>query len=136
MIYFTSDLHFFNRKALSVGQRVFGSAQERQEFLVRQWNSTVGPEDEVYLLGDSSDGKGEETGRLLGSLNGRKSVSYTHLDVYKRQALGGAVTSLAEEAGTAAGSQQIEYADLEQLIKGANPEVQAKRCLLYTSRCV
>ena len=41
--------------------------------------------------------------------------------------LGGAVTSLAEEAGTAAGSQQIEYADLEQLIKGANPEVQAKR---------
>ena len=42
-------------------------------------------------------------------------------------ALGGAITSLAEEAGTAAGSQQIEYADLEQLIKGANPEVQAKR---------
>ena len=41
--------------------------------------------------------------------------------------LGSAVTSLAEEAGTAAGSQRIEYADLEQLIKGANPEVQAKR---------
>ena len=72
VIYFTSDLHFFNRKALSVGQRVFGSAQERQEFLVQQWNGTVGPEDEVYLLGDSSDGGGEETGRLLGSLNGRK----------------------------------------------------------------
>lgn len=67
VIYFTSDLHFFNRKALSVGQRVFGSAQERQEFLVQQWNGTVGPEDEVYLLGDSSDGGGEETGRLLGT---------------------------------------------------------------------
>ncbi len=82
MIYFTSDLHFFSKKSLCVGGREFPSAQERGEFLAEQWNRTVAAEDEVYLLGDISNGSGEETGRMLERLNGRKYLIIGNNDRY------------------------------------------------------
>ena len=58
-------------------------------------------------------------------VSGAATVSYTHLDVYKRQVL-----------------DQIEQADLDKLdgiAAGANKYVHptsSGSCLLYTSRCV
>lgn len=82
MIYFTSDLHFFNKKALCIGRRAFQNPQERGEFLVEQWNRTVADEDEVYLLGDISNGGGEETAQMLGRLKGRKYLLIGNNDRY------------------------------------------------------
>lgn len=82
MIYVTSDLHFYYASDPKVGKRRFQTAEEKNEFLVRQWNETVGEDDEVYLLGDVSDGNGEETGRILARLNGRKYLIIGNHDKY------------------------------------------------------
>lgn len=82
MIYFTSDLHFHYSSDPKVGRRRFTTAEEKNVFLIKQWNATVGTEDEVYLLGDVSDGTGEETNRILGQLNGRKYLVIGNHDKY------------------------------------------------------
>ena len=74
-------------------------------------------------------------------------VSYTHLDVYKRQALEGyeelkleSITSETtaaeweEKAKTAA--QIVADTEAEASVSGEIINGQGKVCLLYTSRCV
>lgn len=82
MIYFTSDLHFYHSVMPKVGRRTFETAEEKNEFLVNQWNDTVKDGDEVYLLGDVSDGDGEETNRILKRLNGTKYLVIGNHDKY------------------------------------------------------
>ena len=52
------------------------------------------------------------------------AVSYTHLDVYKRQEQGQAVTGIMENAGFEQVTVKKDLAGLDRV------------CLLYTSRCV
>lgn len=54
MIYFTSDLHIFHANVIKYCARPFASVEEMNEMLVKNWNDVVGPEDEVYCLGDFS----------------------------------------------------------------------------------
>jgi calcineurin-like phosphoesterase family protein len=82
MIYFTSDLHFYYKKSIVVGNREFHSCIEKNEFLIEQWNSVVKPEDEVYLLGDISEGTGIETNEILKRLNGTKYLVIGNNDKY------------------------------------------------------
>lgn len=82
MIYFTSDLHFYNKKAPIVGKRIFDSIHEKNEFLIKQWNDVVKPEDEVYLLGDISDGNASQTNEVLKRLNGTKYLIIGNNDKY------------------------------------------------------
>lgn len=82
MIYFTSDLHFYHSKMPRVGRRLFETAEEKNEFLVKQWNDMVEDCDEVYLLGDVSDGDGAQTSRLLKRLNGTKYLIIGNHDKY------------------------------------------------------
>ena len=59
------------------------------------------------------------------------AVSYTHLDVYKRQAQEGIVVGVreTEESEVADGHRDVRAASV---VEGDEVEV----CLLYTSRCV
>lgn len=82
MIYFTADQHFWNQKQYPVGSRRFETVRERNEFLVRQWNAVVSPDDEVYLLGDISDGDGVRTTEILRQLNGSKYLVIGNHDRY------------------------------------------------------
>ncbi|MGN0371493.1 MAG: metallophosphoesterase [Enterocloster sp.] len=83
MIYFISDTHFFYRKSSPhVGRRSFRSREEKNEFLISRWNDTVKTEDEVYILGDFSDGSAEETERILERLKGRKYLVIGNNDHY------------------------------------------------------
>ena len=82
MIYFTADTHFFWSEkrgirpgTLMVGERTFASVEEKTEYLVSRWNSTVGVEDEVYILGDFSDGTAADTAALLQRLHGKSILS-------------------------------------------------------------
>lgn len=73
MIYFTSDLHAFHKNIIRYDELPFNSLQEYRERIVKTWNETVGPEDEVYLLGDTAvGGTNSHINNFLHRLNGRK----------------------------------------------------------------
>lgn len=52
MIYFTSDTHFNHDRGFIYEPRGFNSIEEANRVLFDNWNSTVAPEDDVYMLGD------------------------------------------------------------------------------------
>ena len=112
---------------------------------------------EVRELLDSYEFPGDDTpiirGSALKALEGDKAVSYTHLDVYKRQLMFFALATVFIGSVTAAGGVENTVAFLQnipgflsgteiatplldeagnQLIEGNEPMF----CLLYTSRCV
>ena len=86
MIYFTSDQHFFltkhAREGFWVGERTFHTAASRDAFLLARWNETVSPEDEVYVLGDFSEGDGARTDEILARLHGKKYLLIGNNDPY------------------------------------------------------
>ena len=68
--FFTSDLHFFHKNIIDYCDRPFNSIEEMNQGIIDNWNSVVQPEDIVYILGDISFGKSDETIKLLEQLNG------------------------------------------------------------------
>jgi calcineurin-like phosphoesterase family protein len=75
-------MHFYSKKSPAVGNRKFLTSTEKNEFLIDQWNQVVKPEDEVYLLGDVSEGTGVETNEILKCLNGTKYLIVGNNDKY------------------------------------------------------
>ena len=51
-IFLTSDLHFFYSKSFIYSPRGYESIEEMNEIQIRKWNSVVGKDDTVYVLGD------------------------------------------------------------------------------------
>ena len=74
-VFFTSDTHFGDPRVLRIDRRPFGSIPEHDAALVSRWNEAVGPDDEVWHLGDfalhASPARIDE---LLRALNGRKRL--------------------------------------------------------------
>ncbi len=70
-LFFTSDTHFGDHRVLNIGKRPFASVAAMDEALIGMWNARVGPEDEVWHLGDvcRRDAEG-----LLARLNGTKHL--------------------------------------------------------------
>src|SRR5687768_1882488 len=74
-VFFTSDTHFGDRRALRFDRRPFAGLAEHDEALAERWNEIVGPQDEVWHLGDFALGPPpERISALLASLNGRKHL--------------------------------------------------------------
>jgi calcineurin-like phosphoesterase family protein len=75
MLFFTSDTHFGHGGALGFYRRPFASVAEMDRAMVERWNAVVGPEDEVWHLGDFAikprPGRVDE---LLASMHGRKHL--------------------------------------------------------------
>lgn len=73
-IFCVSDFHFQHTKILEYQARTrpFQSLEEMHEILVFNFNSTVQPEDKVFLLGDFSFGNYETAKYYLELLNGYK----------------------------------------------------------------
>jgi calcineurin-like phosphoesterase family protein len=72
MIYFTADLHLGHANIIKHCGRPFASAGEMDAALMRNWNETVTPRDEVYILGDFTMKPAEVAHEYLSALNGRK----------------------------------------------------------------
>lgn len=54
-IFFTSDTHFNQDRTLTLSKRPFKDVDEMNDVLVFNWNKEVGPDDDVYHLGDFGD---------------------------------------------------------------------------------
>jgi calcineurin-like phosphoesterase family protein len=71
-IFFTSDLHFNHDREFIFGPRGFKTVQEMNGALIRNWNETVFPLDDIYVLGDFFLGTDYEyIKEVLNKLNGR-----------------------------------------------------------------
>ena len=71
MKYYISDCHFFHRNVDAFDLRRFGTLYQMHEEMIRRWNEKVSQEDEVYVIGDFSFGKGVETWEILNKLKGK-----------------------------------------------------------------
>jgi len=73
--FFTSDTHFGDPRVLRIDRRPFASIQEHDAALVERWNQTVGPDDEVWHLGDVAPrASPARIAELLSALHGRKHL--------------------------------------------------------------
>ena len=69
-IFFTSDHHFGHKNIIKFCNRPFESIDEMNEELISRWNAKVGPNDEVYHLGDFALCTTNEFTDIIGRLNG------------------------------------------------------------------
>jgi calcineurin-like phosphoesterase family protein len=74
-VWFTADTHFGHAGALALYRRPFASVAAMDAAMAERWNQTVGPDDEVWHLGDFAlRTSASVAGALLRSLNGRKHL--------------------------------------------------------------
>lgn len=71
-IFFTSDTHFNHDREFVYSPRGFKTIQEMNRTLVKNWNETVGNDDDIYVLGDFFLGTDfNYIQEVLNKLNGR-----------------------------------------------------------------
>ena len=91
-IYLTSDWHFNHDREFIWKVRGFSSVQEMNETIIQRHNALVRPDDDVYVLGDSALGGGDEwilaTNKILiERLNGRLHIIRGNHDTDRRVAM-------------------------------------------------
>jgi calcineurin-like phosphoesterase family protein len=69
-IWFTSDTHFGHANIIRFSKRPFKDVEQMDAMLIKNWNSVVGYQDDVYHLGDFSLTSAERSLRILEQLNG------------------------------------------------------------------
>ena len=72
--FFISDPHFGHRNILTFDNRPFRTIEEHDEALINNWNSVVGEDDEVWILGDFSWYGSTKTIEIFSRLNGKKNL--------------------------------------------------------------
>ena len=73
--FFTSDTHFGDTRILRSAKRPFRSIAAHDAHIIQQWKATVGPDDEIWHLGDVAPGyDAAAVGALLSELPGRKHL--------------------------------------------------------------
>lgn len=82
--FYTSDLHIDHHKLYETGFRIFSCAQACQEFMLENFNSRVGKEDKLYILGDLTLNASYDTvAEYLSQLNGIKIIIIGNHDKQK-----------------------------------------------------
>lgn len=66
--FFVSDMHFGHNNIIKYCNRPYTNVKTMDDALVRNWNSTVGPNDTVYHLGDWAFHNFERIGELRGNI--------------------------------------------------------------------
>ena len=74
-VWFTADTHFGHAGALSLYRRPFASVTEMNGAMIARWNETVGPNDDVWHLGDFAlRTSAPAAAVLVDALNGHKHL--------------------------------------------------------------
>lgn len=73
MIYFISDHHWGHKAVIWMSERKFSDIIEMNQVMFDRWNEIVGPDDEVYYLGDFMYKMNPNTfvNHVLNKLNGK-----------------------------------------------------------------
>jgi calcineurin-like phosphoesterase family protein len=92
MIWLTSDWHFNHDREFIWKARGFSSVQEMNEAIIQRHNALVRPDDDVYVLGDSSLGGGDAqvlatNKALIERLNGKLHIIRGNHDTDRRVAM-------------------------------------------------
>jgi len=82
-VFFISDTHFGHRGILTYEgeKRPFKSLDEMNDFMIKEWNKVVGPNDKVFHVGDFCFGK--DNIKIAQHLNGRKHLIMGNHDNYE-----------------------------------------------------
>lgn len=86
-LFFTADLHFGHRAMVERGWRPYANIDEMDETLIYNWNTTVGLNDYVFILGDFSFRPAGRTLEYIGTLHGRKHLILGNHDNLSQYAL-------------------------------------------------
>lgn len=78
--WFTSDLHFGHDRDFLYGPRSFESIEEHDKAIIKNWNSVVGVNDVVFVLGDLMLNDDEHGINCLSQLNGHLFIIYGNHD--------------------------------------------------------
>jgi len=70
-LWFSGDQHFGHANVIRFDSRPFADIGEHDEALIGNWNDVVGPEDDVWHLGDFAFRNRTHVERYLERLNGR-----------------------------------------------------------------
>ena len=71
--YAISDLHFGHSRIIEFERTEFKTIQEHDEHIIQKWNSVVGKDDTVFVLGDVSlSDQKNDVSEKLSRLNGHK----------------------------------------------------------------
>jgi calcineurin-like phosphoesterase family protein len=80
MQFFTSDPHLGHANCIRYCNRPFADAHEMNKGIIERWNSVVGDDDEIFLLGDVSFSGVEATISMLKMLRGTKYLVFGNHD--------------------------------------------------------
>ncbi len=58
--FFTADTHFCHKNIIAFCKRPFASVEEMNEAMIVNWNSVVGDDDDVWVLGDFAFGNHDD----------------------------------------------------------------------------
>ena len=72
--FYIADLHFGHKNGLFYDNRPFSDIEQHDKTLIERWNSAVGAEDTVWVLGDFSWYPASKTISILSQLNGTKRL--------------------------------------------------------------
>lgn len=74
MRWFTSDLHFGHRGVINFCNRPWGSVEQMDAGLIKNWNDFVEEDDEIFILGDLFFCGKTRAKEILSQLKGKKSL--------------------------------------------------------------
>ena len=74
MIYYIGDMHLGHKNVIKYDDRPFDSIEEMDETLIKNWNSVVTDEDDVYIIGDFIYRSSYAATYYLKQLKGRKHL--------------------------------------------------------------
>ena len=73
-IFFIGDMHFMHRNIIKYCNRPFSDIEDMTEKLIKNWNSVVGKNDIVYVVGDFALCGKQKIIEICQRLNGRKRL--------------------------------------------------------------
>ena len=75
MNFYISDPHFFHENIIHLCHRPFRDVEEMNNVMADNWNRVVGPDDDVYIVGDFGyKATSQELIKMIKSLNGHKHL--------------------------------------------------------------
>ena len=94
-VFFISDTHFGDHRVLNLYPRPFPSVAAMDAAIIERWNAVVGPDDEVWHLGDFAR-TAAQAAALLPQLNGKKHLILGNNDPQPQPAGWASIASYAE----------------------------------------